>query len=356
LFCTNCGNELAQTTSTKFCSSCGKSLDQKGSNLRSNAEKTGIALDSVIAKARLVFDEVTRKSANVFSKLDLKKIALIATSVIVGMAILAGGIVFGVNQYRLTVSDKVTLSTVFSETEVTELAKQQCAFAEDLLLPSSQMATYRTQLDTLISVAGSPNSRGILKYQNAHDWTLDTLLNPDTALNDKLKNVMDSQLSKNPRIVDTSYSQILNLLTSQLKDAVLSKCGIVSAFSQASLFADQYNQAQIYFSEKADSAPWYPNGYYERYDGLDKLAYKWVERGYDCYSCYQWDMNVISRDGCYGGVYAKINVEKSGTVLDWDNDTIASLGSEQVGQMTFQSYLEGFGTLTANLLELTCSD
>jgi hypothetical protein len=101
---------------------------------------------------------------------------------------------------------------------------------------------------------------------------------------------------------------------------------------------------------------WWPTGYAK----FDKdIAYKFVTeeyRGDACgYSgCSFFVVDVVSRNGCSGGVYGKINVLKSGKVVDWTNETLAGLRAGQVGEMVFTVYGLGSGSFTGQLVDFSC--
>lgn len=98
--------------------------------------------------------------------------------------------------------------------------------------------------------------------------------------------------------------------------------------------------------------PWPPNGY--SIHSASGLAYKWVRGGgSDCYRCSYWTMYVMSDTGCPGGIYAELNIlDRSGTVIDWTNDTVPSLGIKQRAKLVFETYNRSADT--AELTNLIC--
>jgi hypothetical protein len=87
-------------------------------------------------------------------------------------------------------------------------------------------------------------------------------------------------------------------------------------------------------STLASQVPWYPEGYQEALPGI---AVKWVDAGYDCYRCYQWDLDFVSQSRC-DSVYAEIDLlDSSGRVIGWTNDTLRSVRPGEVGRLTFKS-------------------
>jgi hypothetical protein len=100
--------------------------------------------------------------------------------------------------------------------------------------------------------------------------------------------------------------------------------------------------------------PWYPPGWFEESDGV---AFEWVQDnkcGYE--SAYCWGITVVSRDGCPNGVYAELNIlDGDGTVIDYANDSLGSLDSQQRGRLDFTSFERGYGELKATVTEIRCS-
>lgn len=344
MFCTRCGNQIDQSQEARFCSSCGANV---GSVPTPAVPKEPSAFQQSLTK----YLAATRTW---IANLNLRKVALFAGSGLVALVLILVGAVFAIDEYKITAKDKVELSTVLSDSELKGLVDESCAPAKALIISPSDRSTYETHLTALERYASSPNSRLVLKFQNANYWTTDTLPDIEEQLLTDVRRTLGGALKKNPRIQADSQDAILASLIPAFRSKVLSDCGIEDEFKDSAEFTASYNSTQADFSSKADSAPWYPAGYFERNDGSDQLAFKWVERGHDCYSCYQWDMNVISKYGCPGGIYAQINIEQGSNVVGWTNDSLPSLSAGQTGQLRFQSYLSGYGSLTANLVELNC--
>ena len=103
---------------------------------------------------------------------------------------------------------------------------------------------------------------------------------------------------------------------------------------------------------------WWPDGYTK----FDKdIAYKFTTddyRGDPCgYSrCSFWVIEVVARFGCPGGVYAKVNILKSGKVVDWSNENLAGLSNGQTGEMVFTAYGLGSGSYTGQIVDFSCYD
>jgi hypothetical protein len=101
---------------------------------------------------------------------------------------------------------------------------------------------------------------------------------------------------------------------------------------------------------------WQPDGYTK----FDKdIAYKFTTDDYGgdpCgYSrCSFWVIEVVSRYGCPGGVYAKLNILESGKVVDWSNELLAGLSIGQTGEMVFTAYGLGSGSYSGEIVDFSC--
>lgn len=118
---------------------------------------------------------------------------------------------------------------------------------------------------------------------------------------------------------------------------------------------EDYEKPQIEF--KAEIEPtWWPSGFV-RYD--KDIAYRWTTSefsgdacGYG--ACSYWVLEVSSRFGCPSGVYGEIDIIRNDVVLDWTNDSLASLRANQRGQLVFTKRDLGSGSHSAQLAELNC--
>lgn len=97
---------------------------------------------------------------------------------------------------------------------------------------------------------------------------------------------------------------------------------------------------------------WVPDGYYAWTEDKS-VAYKWINgAGNDCYDCRYWTLEVVSKNGCYDGLYGEMNIEKNGIVVSYSNDTLNYLGPYQAGRLSFETYIDG--NITGDLTELNC--
>jgi hypothetical protein len=326
MFCTQCGKHFDQAHDTKFCSSCGAQIEQEATP----------AAPAGPSRLRVQFDTTVEKVRDRIATLNWRKLSIFAGSGVVALALLIGGTVFAIDEYQITAKDKVELSTVLNEAEIKTLVDDSCAPAKELIISDSDRATYETQLTALRRYANSSNLRLVLLFQNNNYWTLDSLPDIDQQLTDDVGSALDGALRKNSRIQPEAYDGILASLTPVLRAKVLADCGIEEEFADSADFTATYNGKQSEFSSKADLAPWYPAGFNETADG--SIAWRWVDRSADCYSCRWNHVEVIAHNGCYNGVYAETNFLHNGSVIGWDNDSLPSLTAGQKAILEFISY------------------
>lgn len=150
---------------------------------------------------------------------------------------------------------------------------------------------------------------------------------------------------------DSAPAEQITRWSEEWLDYALDRCDLSTMYDEITSAYEGALRAVDRFETRAARVPWYPEGYSEVRAGI---AGQWVDAPRDCYSCYQWDFDMVAEDGCLGGVYAEINIlDSSGRVIDWTNDTLSSLRPGEIGRLTFQEY-GGSGTLSARLSELTC--
>lgn len=359
MFCTNCGNDLSGLENAHFCNNCGAPKvpiapdgpAQKRTrritprSISKNAKSALGFLPKLMNHLRLLVSRLTKK----------QRIITIASAVVIPLLAVAS--LVAIDAYRIDESDKnVTLSEIVSTDQYEQLEKAVCGKLEQLMFDADEQTTYSSRMKALESVIARVDKRYPPIYARNNLWTSERIRDVSEAVDDLLSPELKSILSANPRVDSKIVAPLVFRFTTEFTDNTLAGCGLTTAYSVSDRLASDYNSTQTRFQSAVDSAPWYPAGYTEATwaSGSDKIAYKWVERGHDCYSCYQWDINVISKDGCPSSLYAKVNIEKGGVAIGWTNDTLGSLDAGQVGQMRFQFYGDGYGTLTASIEEFSC--
>ena len=113
-------------------------------------------------------------------------------------------------------------------------------------------------------------------------------------------------------------------------------------------------QAELEAERIRNDVTWVPDGYTAWTDDKS-VAYKWNNNaGNDCYECRYWNLDVISKNGCYDGIYGELNIQNksTGVVISYTNDSLNYLGPLQPGRLSFETYIEG--SITGDLTELNC--
>jgi len=128
-------------------------------------------------------------------------------------------------------------------------------------------------------------------------------------------------------------------------------CGLDEQFATVKSDISGIDKQQASVVTSAGNKPWYPKSY-NSYGA--NLAWKWTDESCGFSSGYCWTMRVKTKDGCYGGLYAEINIEKNGTVIDFSNDSLGSLAAGKKAKLEFIHFDRGAGTLSGNLAELNC--
>ena len=359
MFCTNCGQDLQGLEKARFCNNCGSPNSEviQGNQVAHKSRKPLGAFPRNLTKnARAILPRLKKTLVQHIPKLTKKQVRAATASAIAIPALVVGGLI-AIDAYRIDGSDKnVKLSELISTQQISGIKKVACPKLEKVMFDSDDKTTYSARLKALQNVIARPDKRYPPIYARNNPWTSEVIPDVTKSVGDFTFSQLNALLSENPRVDSKIVASLSSKFSTEFTYKLLDECGLRSDYTTSSSLASTYNSAQSRFQSAVDDAPWYPVGYSDAFwaSGADKIAFKWVERGHDCYKCYQWDINVISRDGCSSSLYAKINVEKSGVAIGWTNDSLGSLDPGQVGQMRFKYYGNGYGTLTASIKEFSC--
>jgi hypothetical protein len=182
-------------------------------------------------------------------------------------------------------------------------------------------------------------------YRRTHPWVKDPLAK-------KFNQSMQASATRALNSLSDGQAGTVTDLVQYLTDS-LEACGLTKAHAKAKSAVTQSVAVGASIRTKANNKPWYPKGYDEYF--LDNnVAWKWTDESCGYSSGYCWTMRIKTRNGCYGGLYAEINIKKNGLVLDYSNDTLGSLGAGQTAKMEFVHFDSGAGTLTGSLNEINC--
>jgi hypothetical protein len=230
-----------------------------------------------------------------------------------------------------------------------------CYRLDGLAVSQSDKDLYSERAEQL---RGITEPRKMAAFYNRTYWLVDSSLL--TEFTDEVGSVLEQGLTQivndfSMRGIDESNKHLLpTLWKSDFRASVFSTCNFAGVFEGSSSSLRTYDSALNRAVKVAKDAPWYPRGYYVNEFLNENVAYKWVDRGYDCYSCYQWDMQVRTKVGCSSNLYVEGNLLSGDTVVGWTNDSLSSLASGQTGNLRLQSYLRGYGTLSLRITKISC--
>ncbi len=360
MFCTNCGHDLTGLDKARFCNACGNPspeavLDEQVAS--KSRKPLGAYLPKPSKHARGLLPILKKTLVQYIPKLTKKQLRAAIASAIAIPALVVGGLI-AIDTYRIDESDKnVKLSELISSQQISGLKKVVCPKLERAMFDSDDQAIYSKRIKSFQKAISRADKRYPPIFARKNAWTSEAIPDVAKTVRDSATSQLKALLSENPRIDSNTVAPLSFKFSREFTYNLVGECGLRYAYSISSRLASTYNSAQSRFQSAVDDAPWYPAGYSEATwaSGTDIIAYKWVDRGYDCNSCYQWDINVISKQGCSSSLYAKVNVEKNGVAIGWTNDSLGSLYAGQVGQMRFKYYGDGYGTLTASIQEFSCN-
>lgn len=98
---------------------------------------------------------------------------------------------------------------------------------------------------------------------------------------------------------------------------------------------------------------WIPKGY--ELIG-ENVAGKIANHTIDCIDCGGLSWKVVSKLGCMNGLYVEANfIDESGTVIDWSNDSIPTLGAMEKGIIELITYSDA-PNLSVELSQVNCNN
>lgn len=353
MFCTNCGQKIESKIAT-FCVNCGEKVPTG----MTEAAPTESKSDSKPAEPTEPKSDIpTNVKIQASTKKKSKKGLFIGLGAAALVLILAIGAAAnsgnsgdpydsGSNGTTETVEPAMTFAEFQTATGLETLTKAQCKPFTAIATNTKGNKAAKAKIKAVDKA--DKDEWSAYSYVNKYDWTND----PASALND-WQSRWDTQLSTSfDEIAANATTDVASSKTELMPDfeaKVLTDCKLgAKKEATVTLLGDLSTKGSALVT-LASNKPWYPRGYSEWEDGL---AWKWADAYSDCYSCSYWHIRVISRDGCSGGVYAEINIERGGSVVDWTNDTVTYLGPGKKALLEFDTWEDG--SLTGDLTTLTC--
>lgn len=340
--CTSCG-EVVATESQKFCSNCGNPVKAKNpevghSDPSVNSHRpSGFSESITKLRKKLVKPE---DSANQLRSLvsGIRKLVIITLSI---AAVLAG-LSFVPGLYSpLTAENMPSLDDRISNEDLAEISKKICNQLFATAPSSSTLADLENQIDSVVAVGEGNSGRDLLALSKRVTW-----LEPSDRLSSfesQVESLVVGLLKETIQglgilgINSQNESILANKWLNQFEMRVKQNCSFDGIEERVVSVLTRYDTVINRATEVVQAAPWYPEDYFEI---TSDLAGKWntFEGSWPCSSCGFWKMKVISKMGCPAGVYVELNITQNGVVVDWTNDTLASLAPGATGQLVFENY------------------
>jgi hypothetical protein len=351
-FCHDCGSILVQGAA--FCQKCGievsPSTKQVKPELPKPIEEIKRKLPPLNAKglASKIRQKFQSNRRSFF--LSLAAIGVVGVS-IVALAATPGAL------SPLTADQIPKFATVVGEEKISEIASSLCPSLKASIPTDATIAEFDDRMAQIKDVGG--NARNMLAFSDRTSWMVNS--SESKSLGNSVSKISQSGLSKllsDPPIWgidDSNRDLVVKTWEKDFEKSIISSCGLEAEISAAEKATQRYDSAVNNAVSLAESAPWYPRGFSTLYSDEDELAYKFTDKPKDCYSCYEWTATIVSQNGC-SSTYAEGNMTSSsgGSVVDWSNDTTGALSPGQTADISFQSYVDGYGTLWFEFTELNC--
>lgn len=332
--CDKCGASNSQRNS--FCVSCGSTMTPPPPTPEPNPEPPVVSDPDTSA----LIDEQRPKSR--------RPLAIVLVS------ILAIGLGFGGtevyqqwNEARLERLAQETLVEAFGS-EVLKKSVTSCSRIADVVenIPEQQIGAYADSLEVItdprqalaVSQGGDFPSQ---PYTPAYRESVET----------EVMRGLTTLFRESERDDIAPAAQIVRW-ESEWTDFALSDCGAREQYESNIQILVAADRSIDRIATMAANAPWYPEGFSEY---STDLAYRWStnEGGWPCNNCSFWKMTVVTKTGCFGGLYGEINILRGGSVVDWTNDLINYVGPGETAVLTYKRYPYS-STLTGQLVELFC--
>lgn len=340
--CRFCGKVAA--TGSAFCGNCGSRLVAEAAPVETKTvtpEQIAVPPVPTAAKPKMS---------------TMKKVLFGVGGALALVLVIAVGSAFskGVNQGFIEAQQEEEANTALTwdefvaATGFTGVTEEQCKPVVAKAKAAKTVKLAKARMKSLNKADG--DAYAAYSYVAGHDWVTTPSAELDTWSGEWTTVVSDLYDTVGSSATDTAKIAVSkDALYVEFESKVKADCGVETSYDNTMTILTDVSTKASSVSALADTRPWYPKGYKEWEDGL---AWKWVDAYDDCYSCSYWHIKVVARDGCPGGVYAEINIESGGTVVDWTNDTVSYLDSGSSALMTFETWQEG--SLQGSLTTLTC--
>lgn len=236
----------------------------------------------------------------------------------------------------------------FSKEQLESSFQESCSAIETSLKDSALLENTKRRTASLTSIKDAYKASDFVEDNK---WVL------ASANDDSLAAIKDSFVSRFQQLLSKStfvgasdlrenYPTEYRSYLEEYRLGNLSHCGLEERVSDMEALSSQ----AVRIESLADNVPWYPQGFNVYKSG--DVAWKWADRSCSYYSGVCWHMDVVSQVGC-SSLYVEINVEdRSGSLVDWTNDTARGMSAGQVAELEFVSFTDG--ARTASVGEISC--
>jgi predicted RNA-binding Zn-ribbon protein involved in translation (DUF1610 family) len=355
--CSSCGERLPKQRS-RFCPNCGTPskpvevrLDEKKSNTQAYQEITASLKD---ASSFFTPNNLSTR---------LQRIPLgIRIGLPVTVGVLFAGLFVGYSipgfLTPLTAAQMPSYSEAFSEEERDSNLDGLCTELNSFIPDEATLIEYQSRQETLDAIGNKNDGRKMRSLYYEEPWF--QVSNEKETFVDSVNQAIASTLTKVVSsfelmgIDESNKSTLQKVWLREFTSDTKNRCEFSNSEETALQKLSSYDSAIASGISIAESAPWYPKGYFEIDENLAGNFTTGSEY-VDCYECSYWTMDIVSRYGCPGGVYVELSILRGGAAVDWTNDSLSSLDAGQKGKLQFRAYLSGSGSsYTGRIAESSC--
>ena len=371
--CNICGAKVAKTST--FCGQCGArvaalpQVPQSAEKPKSLQPKEPVKTSVPVADTAQLAKKASKFLNNDQALLPARGLA--RSMKMIGASVL--GVIVAFALFALALGNSVDASNVSSQSSENSQEVPQkvpmtySEFAEMVGLEESKkiackplakiaknaIANKKWKSRVKAAKKASRDSYRAYSYARKHGWTDDPakpLLRWSAKWDGQIHKAFDSVV-ESAELTAADLSEISGSTASfvaAFDRDVKKMCNLGKSFEATAALLSKVSSFGSDVVSVAAMKPWYPKGYSEWSSGL---AYKFVKKYYNCWGCWYWHMKVVTDTTCPNGIYAELNVEDGGSVVDWTNDSVPYLGAGKKATLRFITY---YGYATGDLTELSC--
>lgn len=344
MHCESCGESFPNAKSV-YCSNCGTKRRFKSSTVKPKKSEQASASEDGLSVAISSLQSLPKPvRLSVFVGVPALLLVILGASQVPGLL------------SPLSESQMPSYKNSFSTSGVEQHSIGLCSELEELLPSKELLAELATRVEQIDAVGTKDEGRKMLAFKAKTGWMggsnfrTDLVEQIDALLERKLMQVAEGHQLLG--INESNRATLVQVWKEEFGDQSKENCKFDSSESAALRALGSYDTSVKGAIRLANSAPWYPNGYFDVGDGL---AGKWTRDYVNCYGCSYWTMDVVSKNGCPSGVYVEMSILRDGVAVDWTNDSLSSLSPGQQGKLEFRAYLSGSGSnYTGSISESSC--